>query len=98
MTATCIKRVQSCAKVYLLHILVCDFILSRYQISVCVCVKRLMFHLLKLKAGSNLKSENYFKSSLLSNARNSGYKMHSKMHGCVNYGKHCTRAAAVKLR
>jgi hypothetical protein len=49
------KRVQGRAKVYLLHILARDFILSLYQISVCVCVKRLMFQLLKLKGGQSLK-------------------------------------------
>jgi len=51
----CMKRVQGRAKVYLLHILARDFILSLYQISVCVCVKRLMFQLLKLKGGQSLK-------------------------------------------
>jgi hypothetical protein len=32
---------------------------SRYQITVFVCVKRLMFQLFKLRAGSHSKSENY---------------------------------------
>ena len=72
--------------------------LSRYQISVCVCVRRLMFQLFKLRADSHLKSDNYFKGNLLSNDKNSEYKMHSEVHGCVNCGRLCTRVLAVKLR